>query len=122
MDRTGKFFVTPLQRVHLNWGTTGTTDGLPRKRHPLECYIPISSSIAKELNLYKGKCFHLANTDFELRVSGSQGENNEYGKNLESLGNLKLLGGYLKDQLGLSPGCQVRVEWLDSNTVEIRKI
>lgn len=122
MDRTGKSFDVNLEKIHLKWGTTGMTDGSPRDRSELEAYIPIPMRIAKELNLLRSDCFYVENLDFQLRVSGSQGPNNEYGKQFTSAGNLKPLGIYLKNQLNLQPGNRVRVEWISQDTVSIAKI
>lgn len=122
MERTGKYIDAVLQRVHLNWGTTGLTDGARRNRHELEVYIPISSSKAEYLELRRGEEFNVSDCDFKLRASGSQGTNRQYGKNFESSGNLRLLGSHLKNVMGLTPGCTVRVEWISEDTVKISKI
>lgn len=122
MNLTGKYFDVILKDIHLKWGTLGNKDGYPRNRHELEVYIPIPSKIAKEFNLLRGQCFNVQNCDFQLRVSGSQGENKAFGKNFESAGNLKLLGEYLKQQLNLYPGSKIRIKWISQETINISKI
>ncbi|KAA9179315.1 hypothetical protein F6X86_05295 [Enterococcus durans] len=122
MDRTGKYFDVILKDAHLNWGRKGITNGLPRNRHKLESYIPICSQVAKELLLIRGQRFNVYGCDFQLRVSGSQGKDKRYGKNFESAGNLKLLGEHLKQKLHLYPESKIRIEWIDSNTINIQKM
>lgn len=122
MKRNGKYLDALLKDVHLNWGTTGHTDGAQRNRDKLEAYIPISSSDASALELTRGLNFDVEGCDFQLRSSGSQGLNNQYGKNFESSGDLKLLGRHLKDVMKLVPGCTVRVAWISEDRVTITKL
>ncbi|MEK5230497.1 hypothetical protein MHB42_01855 [Lysinibacillus sp. FSL K6-0232] len=111
MDRTGSFMSVELKHVHLNWGTTSNSG--TRRRDEFEVYIPIPIDDARRLELRRGLTFYVNNQEFKLRASGSQAE--DLGKNFESDGNLKLLGRYLKIELGAQPGDIVTIYW-ESNT------
>ncbi len=115
MDRTGLFMSIELKYVHLNWGTTSTSG--TRKRDELEVYIPIKIDDARRLKLKRGLTFYVKGQDFKLRASGSQAE--DLGKNFHSEGNLKLLGWYLKEELGAKPEDTVTITWESKTEVSI---
>lgn len=118
MPNTGDSFRVRLKPVHLNWGTI-SSDG-QRNRHPDEAYIPIPISDARRLNLFNdGLCFSVSGQSFEVKATGTQGNTGQYGKNLSSSGNLRLLGAYLKRGLGAQPGDTVIVSWLSPTEVNI---
>ena len=121
MATAGDYFEVELLPVHLNWGTT-SRDGT-RHRHPDEVYIPIPINIARNLNLFNdGTEFSVQGQNFNVKATGTQGSNNEYGKNLTSANGLKSLGRYLKGTLNAHPGDIVRVEWITDTHVSIELI
>ncbi|WP_027703190.1 hypothetical protein [Metaclostridioides mangenotii] len=118
MPNVGDSFRVKLKPVHLNWGTV-SSDG-QRNRHPDEAYIPIPISDAKRLNLFNnGFCFSVSGLGFKVKATGTQGDRGQYGKNLSSSGNLKLLGDYLKRVLHAHPGDTAIINWLSSTEVSI---
>jgi len=118
MDRTGLSMSVELKHVHLNWGTTSTTGD--RKRNELEAYIPIKIDDARRLNLKRGVSFYVKGQDFKLRASGTQSDG--LGKNFQSEGNLKLLGWYLKEELGAKSEDIVEIYWESKTEVSITLI
>lgn len=118
MPNAGDSFRVNLKPVHLNWGTV-SSDG-QRNRHPDEAYIPIPISDAKRLNLLNnGLCFSVSGQDFQVKATGTQGDRGQYGKNLSSSGNLKLLGAYLKRGLHAHPGDIAIINWLSPTEISI---
>ncbi|MBU3201737.1 hypothetical protein LL037_08395 [Clostridium estertheticum] len=114
----GDYFTVELQPVHLNWGTVSTTGS--RHRHPDEAYIPVSVADALRLNLLNnGTLFNVSGQGFSVKVTGTQSNYPQYGKNLSSSHNLRLLGAYLKRSLNAQPGDTIRVEWISNMDVEI---
>lgn len=116
MKRLGKSFRVQLKKVHLHWGTTSSDN--TRNRHENEAYIPIPATDARRLKLKRSLLFDVVGTSFQLRVSGSQGDE-DYGKNFESAKKLTLLGEYLKDVLKAKPGDWVTVHWETEKKVSI---
>ncbi|TAN67417.1 hypothetical protein WS9_008420 [Paraclostridium sordellii 8483] len=118
MPNTGDSFRVRLQTVHLNWGTTSSNG--QRNRHPDEAYIPIPMSDAIRLGLFNnGSCFSVSGQNFQVKATGTQGSPVQYGKNLSSSGNLRLLGAYLKRVLNAQPGDTAIVSWLSPTEVSI---
>ncbi|WP_321993480.1 phospholipase D-like domain-containing protein [Clostridium butyricum] len=118
MAVTGDYFEAELLPVHLNWGTTSRNG--QRNRHPDEVYIPIFIDVARNLDLFNdGTEFAVQGQNFNVKATGTQGLNSDYGKNLTSANGLKPLGRYLKGQLNAHPGDIVRVEWITNTEVSI---
>lgn len=118
MPRLGDSFETELREAHLEWGTTAREG--TRNRNPLESYIPISAPNARRLNIKRGQEYSVLGADFTVYAGGSQCE--DHAKNLESRGDLTLLGAFLRDTLHVQLGDTVRVEWVTNSEVSITRV
>lgn len=124
MPKTGDAFTITLKEAHLNWGTK-SNKGV-RCRNELEVYIPIPIKYARKFDIKQGSIFNAESRDgfynHKLLAGGSQGDNNQYGKNFESKGNLRILGEWLKINRKAKPGDKVKVEWISKNKVLLTHI
>lgn len=122
MDRTGNYFDVELKKAHLNWGTEGASR-TSKQRNPFEMYLPISIDNARIYNIKAGEVFNGSSSDgfFEgaLKATGSQGNLNQYGKNLHKEGDLRALGYWLKDRVNAQVGDKVRVKFIDEHTIKL---
>lgn len=121
MPVAGNGFTVTLKRAHLGWGIVGPSRQGGRKRHYMEAYIPIRLPDAKKFNIFTGVDYDAVSADgfinARVKASGSTGPNNAYAKQFAGLGNLKLLGYWLKGHCKASVGDQVHVEFLSSTKV-----
>lgn len=123
MVRSGQSFEVILKEAHIGWGTHGNSRTGTNSRNEFETYLPISLSVARDLNILTGEIFSCVSSDgyFEgdLKASGSQGISNQFAKNLSKNGDLRALGYWLKDRIKANPGDRVRIEFTDENSVVI---
>lgn len=115
MPQINDYFTAPLKNVHVHWGNRPNY-----QRNPYEAYIKIDMPTARRLQLLKtGPDYLVEGQSFYVFPGGSQGACHEYGKNLESRGDLTLLGHYLIDELHAQVGDTIRVTWVTTTSVRI---
>ncbi|EKN69290.1 hypothetical protein BABA_10521 [Neobacillus bataviensis LMG 21833] len=130
MPNAGDFFITTLQKSHLEWGThryTGTRDIIYG-----EGYLQIPRKDAKAIGIYNSNHSSGLNTfncnsadgflsNVPLKASGSMAAGDVYAKQFQGSGNLQLLGGWFH-HVGAKKGDRVKVTWTSPTDIEIEKL
>ena len=129
MPKTGDYFITTLKRAHLEWGSYRHTDS--REIVYGEGYLQIPRSIAINLKIYNNNSSANAtyaaysNDGFlnkaDLLAAGSMVAGDEYAKQFQGSGNLKLLGSWYQ-HINAQIGDKIKVEFLSPTEILLTKL
>ena len=123
MPNTGDSFEVTIEKAHLEWGTYRYTN--TRDRIYGEGYVKIPLSEARRYNILAGTDYTACSADgfinFDVKASGSAGEDYRYAKQFQGKGNLKAIGVWYEN-CGASVGDKVRVEFLSPSSVKFTLI
>lgn len=123
MPNTGDSFEVTIEQAHLEWGTHRYTN--TRNIVYGEGYVKIPLAEARRYNILAGTDYTAYSADgfinFDVKASGSAGENYRYAKQFQGKGNLKAIGAWY-EYCGASVGDKVKVEFLSPCSVKFTLI
>lgn len=129
MPNTSDQFIVTLGQTHIGWGEHRYTDS--RATITGECYIPIPSQYARQFEIYNsnqtqgqdvlGKnVFNAQSSDghFQgiVKTSGNNQAGSPYAKNLSGQGDLRAFNDWF-NQMNVTVGTQIKVEWTSSTDI-----
>ena len=129
MQNQGNQFIVELTETHIGWGTHRHTNSRPQIEG--ECYIPIPSSVAHQFGIFNSNytqgedilgqnIFNAKSTDGYfggvVKTSGNSQAGDPYAKNLSGQGNLRAFNDWF-NQMNVTVGTKIKVEWISSNDI-----